>query len=217
MAATGLPYKRILVPYDGSAASERGLLEALGLAARFDAELRLLTVLDSFPPVRHKRAPRHLALLSALRDDDPATALAHLLTHSPAGVDLAHFAAYWNLDDAARDALHARLHLKAIGAEPIVFDAAGWRNLATRLLEALTREHARTPDMVGVERERLRRMTLATLSRSVFDALVEELLAAGNIVRTRAWLHLPAHRASVSPGSVPAPPRSAWYTNSRGR
>ena len=54
MAATGLPYKRILVPYDGSAASERGLLEAIALAARFDAQLRLLTVLDTFPPRREQ-------------------------------------------------------------------------------------------------------------------------------------------------------------------
>ena len=157
-------------------------------------------VLDSFPPVRHKRAPRHLGLLAALRDDDPATALAYLLTHSPAGVDLSRFAANWNLDAAARDALPARLQLKAIGAEPVVFDAAGWQHLAERLLDALAREHERAPDMTGVERERLRRMTLATLPRGVFDALVEELLAAGSIMRTRAWLHLPAHRASISAG-----------------
>lgn len=52
MAATGLPYKRILVPYDGSAASEHGLQEAVGLATRFDARLRLLTVLDTFAPRR---------------------------------------------------------------------------------------------------------------------------------------------------------------------
>jgi selenocysteine-specific elongation factor len=62
----------------------------------------------------------------------------------------------------------------------------------------LTREHERAPDLAGVERERLRRMTLATLPRAAFDALVEELLAAGEIVQTRAWLHLPTHRASVS-------------------
>jgi selenocysteine-specific elongation factor len=52
--------------------------------------------------------------------------------------------------------------------------------------------------MVGVERERLRRMTQATLPRPAFDALVDELLAKGEIAQTRAWLHLPGHRASVS-------------------
>ena len=54
--------------------------------------------------------------------------------------------------------------------------------------------------MVGVERERLRRLTLPTLERAAFDALVAELLAAGRIAATRAWLHLPEHRASLAPG-----------------
>ena len=54
MKATCLPYKRILVPYDGSAASDRGLQEAIVLAARFKAEVQLLTVLDTFPPRREQ-------------------------------------------------------------------------------------------------------------------------------------------------------------------
>jgi selenocysteine-specific elongation factor len=155
-------------------------------------------VLDIFPPLRHKRSPERLALLAALRDDDPAAALALLLERSPAGVDLGRFAINWNLDPVALDALCARLDLRRIGTEPLAFAAAGWEALRTRLLDALAREHERAPDMVGVERERLRRMTLATLPRTAFDALVDDLLAAGALVRTSAWLHLPAHRASVS-------------------
>jgi selenocysteine-specific elongation factor len=41
-------------------------------------------------------------------------------------------------------------------------------------------------------------MTAANLPRPAFDALSAELLASGLIAQTRAWLHLPAHRASVS-------------------
>ena len=52
--------------------------------------------------------------------------------------------------------------------------------------------------MIGVERERLRRMTAAHLPRPAFDALANELLASKRIAQTRAWLHLPAHRASVT-------------------
>ena len=54
--------------------------------------------------------------------------------------------------------------------------------------------------MIGVERERLRRLTLPTLERAAFDALVAELLAAGRIAAARAWLHLPQHQASLAPG-----------------
>ena len=153
-------------------------------------------VLDIFPPSRHKRAPARLALLAAMRDDDPAAALGLLAERSPAGVDLPRFAINWNLDDEAAQALWQRVGLRVIGATG--FLAAGWAALRTRLLDALAREHERAPDMAGVEPERLRRMTLAPLPRAAFEALVDELMAAGDIAQTRAWLHLPTHRASVS-------------------
>jgi nucleotide-binding universal stress UspA family protein len=44
-------YKRILAPIDGSAASERGLREAIALARDQGAALRLLHVLDEFMPL----------------------------------------------------------------------------------------------------------------------------------------------------------------------
>jgi nucleotide-binding universal stress UspA family protein len=42
-------YLHILVPLDGSATSERGLREAVRLAAEQKAKLRLLHVIDDFP------------------------------------------------------------------------------------------------------------------------------------------------------------------------
>jgi selenocysteine-specific elongation factor len=67
-----------------------------------------------------------------------------------------------------------------------------------RVLHAAAAEHARAPDMVGVERDRLRRLTLAALARPVFDRLVAELLADGRLQAQGSWLHLPAHRAELS-------------------
>jgi selenocysteine-specific elongation factor len=157
-------------------------------------------VLDVFPPSRHKRAASRLALLAAMRDDDPAVPLVLLAAQAPAGVDLVRFAANWNLAGTAADALWARAGLRVVAAgdERTGFAAAGWTALQDRLLAALAAEHARAPDMAGVERERLRRMTQASLARGAFDALVAELLATGRIAQTRAWLHLPSHQASVS-------------------
>jgi selenocysteine-specific elongation factor len=158
-------------------------------------------VLDVFPPSRHKRKPERLALLAAMRDDDPAATLALLAAQSPAGVDLGRFAGNWNLADNAAEALWqgAGMRVVADGSGRAGFDAAAWQTLRERLLDALARDHERTPDMVGVERERLRRMTLATLSRPAFDALVAELLRDDAIRGSGAWLHLPSHQASVSP------------------
>ena len=42
-------YQSILVPLDGSAPSQRGLQQALGLARAFGARLLLLHVIDDFP------------------------------------------------------------------------------------------------------------------------------------------------------------------------
>ena len=63
MGAPHRLYKRILVPYDGSQTSDRGLMEAIALAQQMDARLRLLTVLDAFPPRRERM---HHALEQAL-------------------------------------------------------------------------------------------------------------------------------------------------------
>ncbi len=159
-------------------------------------------VLDGFPPARHKRSPARLALLAALGDDDAATSLHLLAEQSAAGVDLARFAANWNLAGEAAAALWQDAALRVIrdGAELTGFSAAGWQALGERLLAALATEHQRAPDMVGVERERLRRLTLPALARAAFDALVAELLAAGHLAASRAWLHLPQHQASLAAG-----------------
>ncbi len=157
-------------------------------------------VLDIFPPTRHKRSPERLTLLAAMRDDNPATTLARLAATTTTGIDLVRFAVNWNLPDDAAETLWSQAVLRVVrsGEDHLGFPAPAWASLAQKLLDALAREHQRAPDMIGVERERLRRMTAINLPRTAFDVLVDELLAASLIAKTRAWLHLPEHRASVS-------------------
>ncbi|CAN7342142.1 universal stress protein [Rhizobacter sp. LjRoot28] len=77
-------YQRILVPFDGSAPSRRGLLEAIRLARPLGARLVLLHVADAYPallgqaPVSAHAHSRDLsrARAQALLDDAAATALA---------------------------------------------------------------------------------------------------------------------------------------------
>lgn len=157
-------------------------------------------VLDIFPPSRHKRAPQRLALLDAMRTDDPAVPLARMAGQAAAGIDLDRFAVNWNLAKDAAEALWQRAGLRVVRDDiaKLGFTAAAWDALKTKLLDTLAREHERAPDMIGVDRERLRRMGAASLSRAAFDAASAELLDSGKIVQTRAWLHLPEHHASVS-------------------
>ncbi|MCG6984613.1 MAG: selenocysteine-specific translation elongation factor [Thiocapsa sp.] len=158
-------------------------------------------VLDIFPPTRHKRAPERLALLDGMRVDDPAVSLGVLATQAAAGIDLDRFSLSWNLGDAESETLWRRTDLRVIqqaGNASIGVARPAWAALKSRLLVALASEHERAPDMIGVEPERLRRMTSINLARPAFDALIAELLAAEAITQTRSWLHLPSHRVSLT-------------------
>lgn len=154
-------------------------------------------VLDIFPPTRRKRSPERLTLLHALADADASTALVLAAQQQVTGVDLVRFALNRNLDDAQTEALIAASSIRRIGDNG--FSPDHWRALGARLLQALADEHRRSPDMPGVERDRLRRLTLPSLPRTAFDALLDEAMAAGTLARSGAWLHLPDHTIQLDP------------------
>jgi len=144
-------------------------------------------------------------MLAALDDPDPASALQLAAEQSPAGVDLAAYALNRNLDSATLAGLCQHLQLSVIGET--AFAPIRWQALSDKLLSVLALEHERAPDMPGVERDRLRHLTLPTLSRRAFDALLLEMLGAGKLVQTHAWLHLPEHCAQIA-----AVDRDLWQT-----
>src|SRR4029077_13075392 len=59
--------------------------------------------------------------------------------------------------------------------------------------------HARAPDMIGVSRESLRRISAPGLARGAFDEMVEELREQGRIHQNGYWLHAPGHRVALTP------------------
>jgi selenocysteine-specific elongation factor len=162
-------------------------------------------VLDIFPPSRKKSSPERLAMLEALADPDPATALRLAAEQQADGVDLGSHALNRNLDINTLTALCQQLPLHVVGST--AFAPSRWQALESRLFAALAAEHERAPDFAGVEVDRLRRLTLPTLSRPAFDALLAPLLADGRIAQSNAWLHLPAHRVQLA-----AADEALWLT-----
>ena len=157
-------------------------------------------LLDVLPPARHKRKPERLAYLQALADDDPAPALRLALAQQVCGFDLAAEARQANLSEVKAQALWRTLDLVVVaeGDRRLGFSREAWRGLRTRALEAAAGEHARSPDMLGVERDRLRRLVAPGLARVAFDRLLGELLADGELQAQGSWLHLPGHRAELA-------------------
>lgn len=157
-------------------------------------------VLDIFPPARYKRTPWRLEYLRLRELDDPQPALAHALARQPAGLAFDRFVLESNLSAAGARHLLDKAGLVVVddAAGRLVFSAQNWSHLRERLLEAARAEHERMPDVVGIERDRLRRLTLPTLSRTAFDQLVAELLSVGDLASSGGWLHLPAHRATLA-------------------
>ncbi len=159
-------------------------------------------VLDPFPPARHRRRPERLALLGALEEGEADRRLAALLAAAPFGLEVSTLEAAHNLDAHAWLATldpAAALRVEAPrGAQ--LFARAVWAGLGERVLTRLAAHHEQFADEPGVERERLRRMTLPQLDGAVFLALLEGLRDEGRVARSGSAWHLPAHTVELSAG-----------------
>ncbi|MHB1676801.1 MAG: selenocysteine-specific translation elongation factor [Sulfuriferula sp.] len=158
-------------------------------------------VLDIFPPARGKRTPARLQWLQGLESASPKLALQTLLQDNLHGVDLRRFAHNWNLCDQDARALWDSLSMHKVeeGKITMGFLPAVWAILEQKILDKLAEAHARVPEMPGVDRERLRRMTAPALVRAAFLALIDALLANGSIKSSGLWLHLPHHTVTLLP------------------
>ncbi len=156
-------------------------------------------VVDPFPPERGRRRPQRLALLTGLDAPDAAAALAAGATAAPEGIDLAAFARAWNLTPAEQGALWRRVPMVRLG-EPAVraLSEARWRALRGIILTTLGDWHARHPESIGPDTDRLRRSLPERMSAELFRDAVAELLRAGEVVREAGSLRLPGHRVAMS-------------------
>ncbi len=68
-----------------------------------------------------------------------------------------------------------------------------WECLAEQLLNKLAEFHEQSPDEVGVEILRLRRMVLPKIPDALWQLLVRHMVDQAKLGRTRSLLHLPEH------------------------
>src|SRR5439155_12261472 len=120
-----------------------------------------------------------------------------LLNDAPAGVDLSWFARSFNLRAKATETLYRETSMvvvHAAGTGRFGFALLRWEKTQQAVLAALAAEHARVPEVLGLEGRHLRRLATPDLPWEVFTALIDQLLAGQRVARHGPWLHLPQHR-----------------------
>src|SRR6059058_6023686 len=154
-------------------------------------------VLDPLAPARKVRTPARLAVLAALERPTTVDALQELLSVAPAGVDLSWFARSFNLRAEAAGTLYRETSMVVVnvaGAGRFGFAPLHWEMTQQKVLAALAAEHARAPELLGLEGRRLRRLAIPDLPWDMFTALIDHMLAGQRVARHGPWLHLPEHR-----------------------
>lgn len=157
-------------------------------------------VLDPFPPARNRRTRSRIAELNAMRETDHGRALMLGLRDSSAGVDLANFCQSRNIRQEEAQALWKDLPIHVIATPSIAMGFTPERRIALKqaILDRVAMEHQQAPDSLGPDRARLHRMTLPSLARPVFSALLDELLSDRQIAQNGPWLHLPEHKVELT-------------------
>lgn len=149
----------------------------------------LVLVVDA--PTRYRQTPERLACLHAQRSGSLSERFAAALALAPQGVRgdaWLHAAGYadWPFDVASIAG--------AVAAQGGWFiDAAHLAQAETDLLQALHEFHTQSPQEVGLEAKRARRLAAPRMTEPLWDTVVARLLADGRSGARNGFLHLPEH------------------------
>jgi selenocysteine-specific elongation factor len=154
-------------------------------------------VLDPFAPSRKRRSAERLAWLDAIQNMLDIGALDPLLSRTPYGLSRSLLERLTGRPAVALE-LPSNTRVVALpGNDALLITEASWRALAARLMTALTQYHERSPDEVGPDGSRLRRIAAPLANDVLWRALVDDAVARGEIVRRGPWLHLPDHAVTL--------------------
>ena len=157
-------------------------------------------ILDPFAPARYRGTPQRLTALAALKSASPSLRLSAAIECCEQGVDLVRFAQAGKLRDLAP--LLGSLAIRRIQRSglDIAVPIERWRTLQQGAVDALAAFHAAHPDELGLDLARLRRMAFGRWDLAIVQALIGELVDAGKIHQTGAWVHLADHQREPAAG-----------------
>lgn len=174
---------------------DRGVLRDAS-ATRTVAGVR---VLDPFAPQRYRRTPERLAQLAAQLLPDRAARIAALLQHAPLGLDLAPTARAEALPGPHALPLPAdaiRIAGGGTGTDSAIAPAA-LQALQAQTLDKLRAFHAASPEEIGPDTRRLKRLAAPRAGDALWQHITASLTASQALARSGHWLHLPEHAARM--------------------
>jgi selenocysteine-specific elongation factor len=151
------------------------------------------TVIDPYPPARRRRSGARLAYLDSIERLLMGEGVDALLRHAPQGVEMRELVRLCG-HSPERIAMPSDVRMIDAAGERFACLESHWRVLCERALGTLKTFHAEQPDEPGIDRARLRRMTLPNLIDAIWRAVIDELVEKRAVRRSGHWLHLPEHR-----------------------
>ncbi|MCO4882791.1 selenocysteine-specific translation elongation factor [Paraburkholderia caribensis] len=157
-------------------------------------------VLDPFGPPRKRRTAERRAWLDALQAWLDDGRIGPLLEEAPRGVTRSMLTQLTGLPadslplpaDADEIALHGR-----DAGDAVVVLRTHWARLRSNVIAALDQYHERSPDELGPDAARLRRIAAPLVPDAMWRALIDSLVADGVVARSGPWLHLPGHSIAL--------------------
>lgn len=154
-------------------------------------------VLDPFAPSRKRRSAERLAWLDAIRTMLDSGELNSLLAKAPFGLSRSLLERLTGMPAAMLALPSDTRVVELAGHDALLIADASWRALNTRLTTTLKQYHERSPDELGPDGSRLRRMAAPLVDDALWRALIDEAAARGEIVKRGPWLHLPDHAVTL--------------------
>ncbi|MFT4067676.1 selenocysteine-specific translation elongation factor [Paraburkholderia sp.] len=154
-------------------------------------------VLDPFAPARRRRSPERLAWLDAIQTMLDSGALDAMFARAPHGLSRALLERLTGLPATALTLPPDTRVIELSRHDALLVAGAAWQALAERLMTALAQYHERSPDELGPDVSRLRRIAAPLVDDALWRALVDDAAARGEIVRRGPWLHLPGHSVTL--------------------
>jgi selenocysteine-specific elongation factor len=154
-------------------------------------------VLDPFAPTRKRRSAERLAWLDAIQTMLDTGTLDALFAMAPHGVSRALLQRLTGMPAAALALPADTRVVELAGHDALLVADAWWQALAARLIATLAQYHERSPDELGPDVSRLRRIAAPLVDDALWRTVVDDVAARGELVKRGPWLHLPGHAVTL--------------------